>query len=479
MEELIHYVWKHKIFPLEGLVTTDGRPVEVVSPGLHNLDAGPDFFNAKVRVDGMMWVGNVEIHTNATDWFRHGHDSDTAYDSIILHVVGKADGEVRRADGSLVPQVVLPVPQYVSANYQQLRTADISPRCGKVVATLPVMSIHSWLSSLYVERLEQRTDMITGRWKTCGKDWEHAFFITLARNFGFGKNGDAFERWAQSIPLGAVAKHRNDLMQVEAIFFGQAGLLDDACPKAAPIAPYYHRLKAEYQYLQKKFQNTTPLQPIHYSEWRFLRLRPQNFPHIRIAQLAMLYHEGRFNLSRIVELANGIADKRFDAGLEKEDAVKSGFKRLHEMLQTRVSDYWQTHYYFTEDKTIAEDSIVDSDEVAEVSNTTRKNQHRLSKASIDILVINTIAPVLFAYGRQKQLDPLTTAAIDIVEQVVPESNRIIKDWSHYGVIPQNAADTQGLIQLHNEYCLKSNCLRCRFGYEFIRNTPDLLFEENK
>ena len=470
MEDLIHYVWKHKIFPLEGLTTTDGKTVEVVSPGLHNFDAGPDFFNAKVKVDGVMWVGNVEIHSNASDWYRHGHDQDTAYDSIILHVVSNADAEVRRSDGSLIPQVVVPVPQYVVDNYQQLRSADISPRCGKVVTSLPPIVVHSWMSTLYVERLEQRTHQIMERWRDSGKDWEQTFFITLARTFGFGKNGDAFERWAQSIPLAAVAKHRDNLMQVEAIFFGQAGLLDDACPKSAPQDSYYIRLQSEYKYLQKKFQTTTPLHPIDYTLWRFLRLRPQNFPHIRIAQLAMLYHEGRLNLSRIVELANGFNAGRFnqttnDRRTAPNEDIQADFEAFTALLQTHVSDYWQTHYYFTEAKPEAE------------IGKQKAMAHHLSKDSLDIIIINTVSPVLFAYGRQKQIDHLTDAAIDIVEQVKPESNRIIKDWEAFGVVPENAADSQGLIQLHNEYCIKRNCLRCRFGYEFIRNTPKLLFED--
>ena len=469
MEDLIHYVWKHKIFPLEGLTTTDGKCVEVVSPGLHNFDAGPDFFNSKVKVDGVMWVGNVEIHSNASDWFRHGHDRDTTYDSIILHVVGKADCEVRRSDGTVIPQVVVPVPQYVVDNYQQLRSADISPRCGKVVSTLPPIVVHSWMSTLYVERLEQRTNQIIERWHDCGKDWEQTFFITLARNFGFGKNGDAFERWAQSIPLAAVGKHRDNLLQVEAIFFGQAGLLDDSCPKSAPKDPYYIRLKSEYKYLQKKFQTTTPLWPIDYTMWRFLRLRPQNFPHIRIAQLAMLYHEGRLNFSRTVELGNDFSAGRLNQTIDRANSLNPqshvDFDSFASYLQTPVSDYWQTHYYFTDDESGGEPLK------------TKPMTHLLSKASIDIIIINTISPVLFAYGRQKQLDNLTDAAIDIVEQITPESNRIIKDWTDYGVVPENAADSQGLIQLHNEYCVKRNCLRCRFGYEFIRNTPKLLFED--
>ena len=320
MEQLLHYVWRHKILPLHELRTTDGRVVEVVNPGIYNHDAGPDFFNAKVKIDGQLWVGNVEIHIHSSDWRRHHHDNDEAYQNVILHVVNEADCEVcyPHDPDKKIPQLVLEVPDYVLQNYDELARSDVQPRCKNVVATLPRLMVNSWLSALQIERLEERTLQIMARREQCDKNWEYTFFVTMARNFGFGINGDAFETWARTVPLSAVGKHRDSLFQIEAIFFGQAGLLDELCPKSAPEDTYFQQLQREYRYLQKKFQTTMPLHPIDYTAWRFLRLRPQNFPHIRIAQLAMLYHEGRLNLSRIVEQANSLSADRFNFDIDRQ-----------------------------------------------------------------------------------------------------------------------------------------------------------------
>lgn len=251
MEELLHYVWKHKLFPLAPLTTTDGKSVEVVDVGLHNRHAGPDFFNAKVRIDGTLWVGNVEIHDKASDWFVHGHDRDARYDNVVLHVVDIADVVVRTSQGTTPPQMVLHVPDRVRDHYQELLAAEDYPPCHAVISSLPRLTVCSWLSALQTERLEQKTEAISDRVKACEGSWEAAYFVTLARNFGFGVNGDFFELWARSIPLGSVGHHRDDLFQVEAFFLGQAGLLDSAvlpprCREAADEDTYFQRLRSEY-----------------------------------------------------------------------------------------------------------------------------------------------------------------------------------------------------------------------------------------
>jgi hypothetical protein len=295
------------------------------------------------------------------------------------------------------------------------------------------------MSALQVERLEQRMEQIMKRREVCDKNWEHAFFVTLARNFGFGINGDAFERWANAVPLGAVAKHRDSLFQIEAIFFGQAGLLEpDAIPSVyaenAMTDDYLLSLRKEYRYLQQKFS----ISPIDSSLWRFMRLRPQNFPHIRIAQLAMLYYEQHLNLSRLVN-AESIPE-------------------VCELLRTRVSDYWRTHYTFA-------------------STSSSETDKNLSVSSLNLIIINSVAPILFAYGRYKGEEHLCERAIAFLESLRPESNRIIRDWENAGIHCESAADSQALIQLTRNYCEPHDCLRCRFGSEFIRRTPDLLREE--
>lgn len=231
MEQLLHYVWKHKMLPLKPLETTDGRLVEVIDPGLHNRNAGPDFFNAKVKINGTLWVGNVEIHDQSTDWYLHHHDRDSQYDNVVLHVVGQANRDVQNSRGEFLPQLELEVPPTVSENYRQLLSTDQYPPCYRIIPSLTRLTVHSWMAALQTERLEQKTRAIEQRAERLNGSWEDAYFVTLARNYGFGINGEAFEQWAQHVPLQAVGKHRDDLFQIEAIFMGQAGLLD---PRAFP-----------------------------------------------------------------------------------------------------------------------------------------------------------------------------------------------------------------------------------------------------
>lgn len=431
MEQLLHYVWKHKIFPLRELCTTDGRTVEVLNPGLHNTDAGPDFMDAKIKLDGTEWVGSVELHVKSSDWFRHHHEGDEAYENIILHVASDVDVPLFYPNGREIPQLQLAVPQYVQENYAELNSNDFNPRCRNVVGTLPTFLVHNWMTSLTLERFEERARQIMQRCTALGKDWEYTLFVTLARNFGFGINGDAFEQWALSIPMSAVGKHRDDLFQIEAIFFGQAGLLDGDFTD-----DYAQKLQKEYCYLRQKFTLT----PIATSLWKFLRLRPQNFPHIRIAQLAMLYYEQRLNLSRLLNAET--------------------LPEVEALLLTHVSDYWRTHYVFD-------------------GKPTQPMERQLSPASLQLIVTNTVAPMLFAYGRYKGDHTLCDCAFALWEQLKAENNTIIRDWAAAGVHCENAADSQALIQLHRKYCQRRDCLRCQFGYEYIRRTPGFLREEEK
>lgn len=256
MEQLLHYVWKHKAFPLSPLQTTSGQPVEVIDPGLPNMHAGPDFFNAKLKIDGTLWVGNVEIHTQASDWLRHGHHRDKTYDNVILHVVGEEDCAACLSNGQPIPQLLLHCPEDILRHYDELRRSEIYPPCYSILGSLPKLTVHSWLSALQVERFEQKSRAIAARLERCNHHWEDVFFITLARNFGFGLNGDAFEAWAGRLPFRAVDKHRDNLFQVEVFFLGQAGLLEDAAAEEEDA--YYQQLRKEFLYLQHKFELPAP-----------------------------------------------------------------------------------------------------------------------------------------------------------------------------------------------------------------------------
>lgn len=450
MEQLLHYVWKHKIFLHSQLTATDGRIVEIINPGLPNTNAGPDFSNAKVKIDGTLWVGNVEIHQRTSDWFRHNHDTDPAYDNIILHVTADADTKLFYSNGQEIPQLQIAVPQFVSKNYHELIRSERQPQCAEITSTLPLLMVHNWMTTLTLERFEYRNRQILQRRDSLNMNWEDTLFVTIARNFGFGINGDAFEAWAHSIPMSAVAKHRDNLFQIEAIFFGQAGLLEDECGANRKLnqheggdskqnksddEQYYQNLCREYRYLRQKFSLT----PIPTKMWRFLRLRPQNFPHIRIAQLAMLYYQQRLTLARLISVTT--------------------LDDIHDLFTTHVSDFWRTHYTFT-------------------SEASRSASKSLSKSSIHLLTINSVAPILFAYGKYKSDQSLCDHAFSLWESLPPENNRIIRDWASAGIECESSADSQALIHLTHFYCEPHNCLRCKFGYEFIRRTPDLLCESD-
>ena len=429
MEQLLHYTWKLKLFPLKELLTSDGMLVEVIDPGKHNSDAGPDFVNAKVRINGTMWAGNVEIHDKSSDWYVHGHDKNSDYDNVILHVARELDTEVMKSNGQYVPQLQLDVPPHVQAHYDELRKTEEYPACYKVIPDLPSLTIHSWMAALQVERLERKTSDIRRRVERCNGSWEDGYFTTLARNYGFGINGDVFEQWAQNVPLSAVAHHRDDLFQIEAVFFGQAGLLElDAVPecyqKEALNDGYFARLRNEYQYLAHKFS----MKPIDFRLWRFLRLRPQNFPHIRLAQLANLYYQQKAGLSQLIDC-------------ETLDELKNVFS-------SQVTPYWETHYTFGSESA--------------------KNAKHLSVGSINLLMINTAIPMLFAYGRHQSKEVLCDRAFEFLEQLKAENNHIIRMWQQVGLPVKSAGDSQALIQLKKEYCDKKDCLRCRFGYEYLK-----------
>lgn len=399
MEKLLHYVWKHKILPLKALLTTDGREVEIIDPGLQNNDQGPDFFNAKVRIGETVWVGNVEIHLKSRDWYRHGHHTDPAYNNTILHVAQVVDCDVETESGTHPPQLQLDIPAQLAVHYEELNKTDDYPRCHRVIPQLERMKIHSWMDALLVERLAERSENVVERVKKTNGNWEEATWITLCRNFGFGLNGDAFERWARLIPLQAVGKHRDNLLQIESIFLGEAGLLDEMEESDC------QKMKNEFAFLCHKFNLPAPMTP---QDWKYLRTRPQNFPHVRIRQIARLFHSGHTQMRSLVETTD----------------VK--------MLQKALAD------------------------------------GGISKASCQLIIINTVVPLLYAYGQCHKEQALMDRALAFLAQLPAEDNYIIRQWKSCGLDVTSAADSQALIQLKREYCDRKDCLRCRIGYEYLK-----------
>ncbi len=433
MEKLLHYVWKHKLLPLKALLTTDGQELEIIDPGLANPNQGPDFFNAKVRIGETMWAGNVEIHLRSSDWFRHGHDSDEAYDSVILHVASVIDSEVTTSSGKHLPQLQLDIPAELHLRYENLQKTEDYPRCFRIIPSIDLFKVHSWLDTLLVERLEERRRQVEQRLRETNNNWEWALFITLARNFGFGLNGDAFETWAKRIPLDKIGKHRDELFQIEAIFLGMAGLLESESlpPNSKDTGmwdEYFLSLRREFKYQCRLF-SLGAIMP--YQQWKYLRLRPQNFPHIRLAELAWMYHNGNVSLSRLK-----------DAIMETKP-----LEALRQTLEATTSPYWHDHIMF--------------------GNPVEKRQLHLSQGSQNLIVINTVVPVLYAYAMSHDNWPLREQCLDLLRMLPAEQNYIMRQWADCGLKVTTAADSQALIQLKKQYCDRHDCLRCSFGYEYL------------
>ena len=420
MEKLMQYVWKHRLWRSEDMVTNTGKKVRVVDPGLLNTDAGPDFFNAKIEIDGHMWVGNVEMHYRDTDWKRHHHDSDKAYDSVILHVVAKDDAPVRRTNGELIPQLVLEVSPQFNADYASLVGATIEVPCATKIKQVPHLTIVEWVEGLAFERLHGKVERIHQLLDSFNGSWEDVCYVTLARNFGFGINNDAFERLARRTPLRLLGKHSDSVLQIEALLFGQAGMLDAQKPG---MDSYYNQLCTEYAFLSNKFQLT----PMEKESWKLFRIRPQNFPYRRIAMLAQFIEGGFRMMNRILEA--------------------EGEKEMRALFEVELSGYWTKHYTFGKPN--------------------ERATATLSRSSIDIILINTVAPLLYAYGELTGNYEMTDKAIKLLEDLRAESNSIVSHFVAYGIDCPDALTSQALVQLKREYCDARKCIYCKIGHHLL------------
>ncbi len=420
MEKLMQYVWKHRLWRSEDMVTNTGKKVRVVDPGLLNTDAGPDFFNAKIEIDGHMWVGNVEMHYRATDWKRHHHDSDKAYDSVILHVVAKDDAPVRRTNGELIPQLVLEVSPQFNADYASLVGATIEVPCATKIKQVPHLTLVEWVEGLAFERLHGKVERIHQLLDSFNGSWEDVCYVTLARNFGFGINNDAFERLARRTPLRLLGKHSDSVLQIEALLFGQAGMLDAQKPG---MDSYYNQLCTEYAFLSNKFQLT----PMEKESWKLFRIRPQNFPYRRIAMLAQFIEGGFRMMNRILEA--------------------EGEKEMRALFEVELSGYWTKHYTFGKPN--------------------ERATATLSRSSIDIILINTVAPLLYAYGELTGNYEMTDKAIKLLEDLRAESNSIVSHFVAYGIDCPDALTSQALVQLKREYCDARKCIYCKIGHHLL------------
>ena len=411
-EILLHYIWQQHFWAECEQFTTDGMPIEIISTGQHNRDAGPDFSFVRLRIGSQEWVGNVELHVRASDWKRHRHHQDPAYDSVILHVVCLADEAVYNSRGEAIAQCVLRYPlaqDYLShmlTKAQQMDSAFATIPCSQSLLQTPSLLTQGWRSALLLERWRCKTESIGRLLEVTQHSWAHAFYITLAHNFGFHTNSLPFESLALQTPLSCLQKHRNSLFQVTAILLGQSGLLS----AETAVTDEQQRLLAEYQFLQKKFS----LQPLEPKVWKRARLRPQNAPEMRIRQFAQLLCQSEFLFSQILN-AQTIED-------------------LRHLLRLSATD-----------------------------SATIDVPPAIGKSSVDVLLINTLLPYKYAYAREQNDHRSMQQALALMTQLPPEDNTIIRQWRMLGQEVLSAADTQALIHLYQHYCQHERCIHCEVG----------------
>ncbi len=419
-EKFLHYIWKNKLYNSEELTDTEGNKIEIISPGIQNGDAGPDFFNAKIKIENTIWAGNVEIHIKSSDWNKHNHHKDKAYNNVILQIVAENDKKCFNADNKPVKTCILNFDKTLIKKYLTLINNPQDISCKNFITETDKFYLNSWLSAMLIERAEKKTNRakLLLDFKTGG--WEEIFYILTARAFGFKVNALPFEMLAKSLPLIIPAKHKNNKFQIEALFFGQAGMLE----KEIKNDKYYSNLKKEYEFLRKKY-NLTPLET---HLWKFLRIRPSNFPTIRISQFADLIFKSTHLFSKILE-AKKITE-------------------IEKMFDIKAGEYWNTHYNFGKTSTFKE--------------------KKLGKTAVNSIIINTVIPVLLLYGKEKDKPEITEKALNFLENIKPEKNNIVKKWEKSGLKIKNAYFSQALIQLYNEYCTKKRCLDCRIGHLYIK-----------
>jgi Protein of unknown function (DUF2851) len=419
-ESFLHFLWRWRRFDLRDLTTTTGEPLAIHHPGEPNTDAGPDFFNARLRIGDTEWAGNVEMHLRASEWITHNHNADSAYDNVVLHVVLEDDKPILRKNGDPIPCLNLTdrIPPHLLETYQQLEQDRSWIPCAAQFRQVPDIIKLNWYDRLLVERLEHKTDDVAALLDATTNHWEDAFYRALARSFGLKINAAPFEALAHSLPLMVLAKHKNSILQTEALLFGQAGLLEGPFAEAYPA-----ELAKEYQFLRHKYGLT----PLEGSQWKFLRLRPANFPTLRMAQFAALVTQSVHLFSKILE-ANTV-------------------RELEHLFAAQLSTYWHTHYLF--DKT------------------SPKRNKTLGRDFIHLLLINTIVPFLFHYGKTKRQTEFQDKALRLLEELPAESNAIIDGWADLGVVCRNAYQSQALLQLKTKYCDTRNCLACAIGHNLL------------
>ncbi len=418
-EEFLHYIWKYSLFNKNHLVADTGDKIEILKPGEQNTDAGPDFINATAKINNTIWAGNVEIHINSSDWSKHNHVNNRSYDNVILHAVLNNDQTIKRTNGEIIPTLELKFETSLYNNYSRLISNEQWIPCQDEIQNVDEFFIDYWLNVLLADRLESKTRNIADTLKLTRNNWEETFYIYLAKSYGFKLNSLPFELLAKSLPFKYLSRHKNSLFQIEALLFGQAGFLSDNFL----FDNYYEKLRTEYNYLRIKFK----LRPLDKHIWKFLRLRPVNFPTVRIAQFAAMIYNYSGMFSKIINCKT--------------------IEELKQYFYIDPSEYWDNHFIFGKESKI-------------------KNK-KPGDTSFYIIFINTIVPFLFIYGKINNIESLKEKAIDFLTKIPAERNNIIRKWEKLGINVKSAFYSQALLQLKNEYCNKKFCLNCQIGNKII------------
>lgn len=416
-EAFIQFAWKMQVFTASTLTTTEGEPISVIYRGDWNTNSGPDFLHARIKIGDTLWVGNVEIHVKSSAWLSHKHHTDRSYDNVILHVVYEHD-----MPHSDIPTLALQslLPENLIHTYKQLMASALWVPCAQQIGKVPPIQVHQCLDSMLAERLEDKATRIEQRLRVQKNDWEELTYQLIARSFGTNVNADPFERVAMQLPYKLILKHHDQPFQIEALLFGQAGMLEGNFR-----AVYAHQLKAEYTFLKKKYG----LEPIRAMEWKFLRMRPANFPTIRMSQLAAFLSGRQKIFAHLLEIRS--------------------VKEIKQLFQVEASPFWREHYHFKRAAKHAPGNIGD--------------------AFIHGQVVNTFAPLLFLYGKVQQQEAYITRATDLLEQTPSENNQIVRHWAETGIVARHAGHTQALLHLKQQYCVHKRCLECAIGYRILHS----------
>jgi len=420
-EEFLHYIWLHKKLNVTKLFTSKGEKIEVLNFGQYLQTAGPDFFNAQLIIDNQKWAGNIEIHLKSSDWYLHNHEKDTNYNNVILHVVWEHDVEIYRKNNSEIP--VLELKHYVALNeinnYKNLMLSKTWINCENQISNIDSFTLENWKERLFFERLERKSKLVLELLKETKNDWDAVLFCLLAKNFGLNANGEIIFKMAKALPFPIIRKESNELENLEALFFGSTNLLSADFEDV-----YFQNLLSKWKFLKSKYR----LDGVVYDTLQFYKLRPDNFPTIRLSQLAVLY----YSIHNI---------------FEKSIYIKEA-KEFYKLFAVSANDYWNTHYNFDKE-----------------SNFKKK---KISKSFIDLIIINTIVPLRFAYlnymGKENSEE-----IIDLIRQIQPEKNAIIQKFNYFNINAKTALDSQSLLQLKKEYCDKNKCLSCNIGINLIKN----------